>query len=114
MHLERRVKTEQRRFRRVTIARKCKVFHAPSGRYWPGETSDVSAGGCLLRVDALRGLKPGQEVEVYVAWTGRCLLSASDAVPGTIRRVMRNDGGQWVGVEFKEPLAQANPAVEAA
>jgi len=83
------------------VERPCKVYHAPSGRYLAGETCDVSRGGALLRVASLRPLAPGDAVEVFIAWSGGVLLSASDRIHAVVTRVMQvADNQQVVAAEF--------------
>lgn len=92
---------ERRREARTALERPCKVFHGPSRRYLMAWTQDLSRGGALMRVDSSRPLKPGDEVEVLIAWRDRQLLDASDQVPAVVVRVL-DTGGRWqhVGLRF--------------
>ena len=87
--------------------RPCKVLHAPTGRYAAGHTSDLSRGGVLLELHWARVLRPGDDIEVFIAWSDRTILQAQDGIRGCVRRVLTaTDGRQMVGVEFAEDLAE--------
>lgn len=85
----------------MSVSKACKVFHRPTGRYWPAVTWDVSSGGVLLGIDAPRPLERGDTVEVFVSWGDKALLSKEDRMIAEVKRVLpRTDGKQLVGVEF--------------
>jgi len=103
---------QRRQHARSPLSRPCKVFHKATGRYWSAVTWDLSCGGTLLAVDAPRELKPGDEIDLFVAWSSRTLLSVRDCVAGEVRRVlMRTDGKQMVGVAFSGELTQGLGAI---
>jgi hypothetical protein len=96
---------EKRRTPRQPLARPAKVYHHPTGRYLIARTCDVSAGGALLRVESARPLRPGDEVEVLIAWRDRVLLEAADQAPGRVTRVMPTGArSQLAAVEFETGL----------
>lgn len=96
---------EQRQHARSNVSRPCKVFHRATGRYWPAVMWDLSMGGSLLAVDAPRELKPGEEIDLHIAWSARTLLSIRDGLPGQVRRVLlRSDGKQMIGIAFSHAL----------
>jgi hypothetical protein len=92
---------------RQALARPCKVFHAPTGRYAVGQLADVSRSGALVDIRWTRTLHPGDEIEIYIAWSDRAVLTARDGVRGSVRRAMSlEDGRQMVGVEFADVMAE--------
>ncbi|MEM1165457.1 MAG: PilZ domain-containing protein [Planctomycetota bacterium] len=94
--------TDRRRHPRVTAVRACKVRPARSVRYLPAQTADVSGGGALVRLDSEHELKPGEAIEVAVAWNGEAVLPDEAVQRAIIRRVYTTgDGQQAVGVEFE-------------
>ncbi len=100
------VATEHRRHERHSVCRPCKVFHEPTGRYIAGFTADVSAGGALLDLTHQRPLRPGDRIEVFIAWADRVLLTSQDAIVAEVKRTMvRGNGRQLVGVQFAQELA---------
>jgi len=105
--------TEQRRHPRVRVERPCKVFHHRTGRYFPGITSDASAGGFLVRIESARPIGPGDRLDVLVAWSERVLLAKADGVEATVtRRLQTGEREQTVAVRFTQPreLAVSNAA----
>lgn len=93
---------ERRRHARYTVVRPCKVRDCRTLVYSPGETSDVSAGGALLRIDRVRPIMPGDELEVAVAWTPGAILGSETMVKARVRRVVPIDHyHQAVALEFE-------------
>jgi hypothetical protein len=89
------------------------VFNSTTGAYIAGSTRDLSRGGALLDLVGSRPACPGDDIEVFVAWGDRAVLTSADAVRASVRRVIASgEGRQTVGVEFAESLAQ--PAAAAA
>jgi len=89
----------------MPFSKPAKVFHPASGKYWPGVTWDQSDQGMLLGVDAPRDLTPGEEIEVFIAWGERGLLSRTESMKAQIRRVLkRTDGKQMIGIELAEAI----------
>jgi len=104
---------DRRQNPRLPLSRPGKILHVPSGRYWPAVTWDMSLSGMLLGIDAPREIKPGDTLEIYVAWSCRPLMRSEDKIIAEVKRVMpRTDGRQLVGVQFAAPIAQ--PAAQAA
>lgn len=93
---------ERRQHYRVPIAKPCKVFHPATRRYLPGRTTDVSAGGALLRVNAPRPLVPGDEIEMYIAWNNRSLLTTSEQMRGRVTRTLFDGNEQIIAIEFAQ------------
>lgn len=107
------VTDDRRKHTRVSVSRPCKLYHRATGRYLPARTCDVSASGALVRVTAPRPLVPGDEIEVYIAWSSRSLLTTSEQVRGRVTRTMFEGNDQIVGVEFVAARAQAAQPVAA-
>lgn len=96
---------------RSAVVRPCKVFHVPTGRYLPGWTCDASSGGLLVRVQSPRALRPGDAVEVVIAWNRRVLLNASDATPARIARTLPGEKGeQFLGLAYASDAPAARIA----
>lgn len=99
------IQVERRASRREPFSKPAKVFHPSSGKYWPGVTWDQSKQGMLIGVDAPRDLTPGEEIEVFIAWSERGLLSRNESMKAQIRRVLkRTDGKQMIGIELAEEI----------
>jgi len=102
---------DKRADRRVQLDRAVKMYDPRGGKYMPGHTLNVSAGGMLV---ALRGgahLPGGSPIEVAVDWAGSAdLLSQSDLVPATVvRRAGVNGAETYVALQFasRQELALA-------
>lgn len=103
---------ERRAFPRFQVARPCKVFHRNSQRYLAARTTDVSAYGALLRVDAPRPLQAGEELDVAVAWEEQPLLARESLMRATVVRlgpsmIADADRCQTVAVRFIAPVREA-------
>jgi hypothetical protein len=97
---------EQRAAPRFPAARPCRLYHHATGRYLSAWTCDVSAGGTLLRVRATRRLRPGEQIDVLIAWHDHQLLHAADQVRGTVTRTLdAPDRSQLVAIRFALPAA---------
>jgi hypothetical protein len=91
-----------------------KVFHHPTRRYLPARTLDLSLGGSMLTVDTPRELKPGENIDLYVAWHDEPILGSESMVAAKVVRTHSSDGyHQTVGVQFDAPLDQMTPDAEA-
>lgn len=103
---------ERRRHPRLSVVRPAKVFLKQSLRYAGAETTDLSSGGALIRVDRARALRPGDEIDVAVSAPGTGAVIASDAMtPARVVRVLPIDYfHQAVAVEFKHPVGLAQVA----
>lgn len=98
-------RTDRRREARQAVTRPCKVRHAPTGRYLAAQTRDVSRLGTLLTIDCPREIRPGDQVDVLIAWDDRGLLHEEEARSGTVVRVMQGPGQrQYVGVSLAREM----------
>lgn len=96
---------DRRRYPRQAVTKSCKVYHHPSRRYLPALTCDASRGGVMLSVDWPQMLAVGDQVDIYVSWTGNAIAPESSAKRGRIKRTPANTGRQLVAVEFESPAA---------
>lgn len=92
---------ERRRHPRLPVERSCKVFHHPSRTYLAASTCDLSEGGAMIRVDNPRTLRPGDEIEVMIAWSRAPVLQKSRAIAGSVVRVPGSFAKhQFIAVKF--------------
>lgn len=92
---------DRRQHERTEITRPAKVYHSGSARYLSGYIRDHSRGGALLEVHAPRGMEPGDELEVLIAWNDRTLLSAASQRRARVTRVLGTGSPrQIVAVEY--------------
>lgn len=100
--------SERRRHPRVPANCAAKMFFPSSLHFGVGCTTDVSAGGALVRVERSRSLRPGDRVEVAIA-SGRGasgVVRAEDLWPGEVVRVIPIDcHEQAIAVRFDQPTA---------
>jgi hypothetical protein len=102
---------DRRRHPRFPGAHATKVFLPRSLRFAGAETSDLSAGGALLRVDRSRALKAGDEVELAIAHAEEAVAAAALMRRARVVRVIPMDHyHQAVAVEFAVPDAPATAA----
>lgn len=85
---------------RITVTKPCKVLHVATRKYLPAKTCDVSAGGALLKVTTPRPLVPGEEIEVFIAWDNKSLLTTGEQVRAHVMRTYFDGVEQMVGVRF--------------
>ncbi len=103
-----RITQEQRRHARLPMVRPCKVRDRRTLVYSAGQTSDISVGGALIRVDRARPFGAGDEIDLVVGWSPGVVLSADSVVRGTVRRVTPIDfNHQAIAIEFAEPSTRA-------
>lgn len=94
--------TERRVNPRVIVTKACKVLHVATRKYLPAKTCDVSSGGALLRITTPRPLVPGEEIQVFIAWDNRNLLSTGEQVRAHVMRTYFDGVEQVVGVRFAQ------------
>lgn len=91
---------------RREFVRPCKVQRTGEVRFEAGETTNVSAGGALLKVDRRQTVRPGERIRVGVAWDSAGVLLSGSLLPARVVRVsMIDHHHQAVAVQFDEPLA---------
>jgi hypothetical protein len=102
---------DRRRHARYQVVRPCKVRDRRTLVFSPGMTADVSASGALLRIDRVRPILPGDEMEVAVAWTPNAVLGSDTLVRAVVKRVTPIDHyHQAVAVEFEAKNAATRAA----
>lgn len=98
---------ERRRHDRAAILKPCKVYMPASGRFAPGRTCNVSAGGALVSVEGGRPMAAGEEINVTIAFSRMPVVPADQMLRGRVVRAGACEGGrQLVAVEFEKELAQ--------
>lgn len=102
---------ERRREARQRVNRPVKVQVDEGGKYYAGQTADLSAGGTLVELQAGASLRPGQRVRLGIAWNSRdAVLSAESLVEATVVRSLEAGGVRRVAVAFAGRMAAASAA----
>ncbi len=96
---------ERRRDVRVDVTRPAKVRCGVTGRYYPAQVCNLSAGGALLVLSPRATLAGGQRIGVGIAQHNRhALLSAADMADARVIRSLAHDGAQHVAIEFAQRI----------
>lgn len=102
---------DRRLYPRTRASRGSKIFHRAGLAYAPGETTDLSEGGALLKVHSSRRFELGDIVDVVVepkVETGvirtRSLIEAM-----VVRTAPLGDEKQYIAVRFARPRAEYGP-----
>lgn len=101
---------------RVRLKRPCKVFDPHAGKYWMGETINLSTGGALLRLLRPLEIRPGDTLYVGVAFKRRQgLIHSHEMMEAVVRHAMRAcDDATILGVQFPAMLADGDSLTLAA
>jgi len=92
---------ERRRYPRQQIDRAAKIFHEETLRYAEARACDLSAGGALVEVRAVRAFLPGDRVRVAFDWLGRGVIERQAMLPATIVRAEPEvDGRRRLALAF--------------
>jgi hypothetical protein len=96
---------DRRRGLRVREQRPVKIFGFGTGRYYGGQTEDISATGLRIELPATAPLRTGETLNVHVGLNGRGdpLANRRHMVPARVVWVRRAAGRHThmeVGVEF--------------
>lgn len=95
--------TSERRVNpRIVVTKPCKVMHVATRKYLPAQTCDISSGGALLRITTPRPLAPGDEIQVFIAWDHRNLLTTGEQVRAHVMRTYFDGVEQIIGVRFAQ------------
>jgi len=96
---------ERRRDRRYALTRPVKLQCDQMGvKFLPGAMVNISAGGAMLTVDYTQRLQLGQEVRLAIASVAhQALLTADEALNGTVIRSLGCGGTQHVAIRFHKP-----------
>jgi hypothetical protein len=107
---------ERRRGLRIRQARPVKVYEPVAGRYYGGETQDVSATGLRLALPVSAPLRPGRLLNIHVGLSelGQSLACRRQMIPARVVWIDRSGGTSGTltaGVEF---LASISARMDAA
>lgn len=92
---------DRRQHLRTPIDRPCKVYHRASRQYLPARTCDLSSGGALIRIGSPRPIAAGDELDVYISWGKKPVVSSAQLVPAKVVRVAASlENTQAIAVEF--------------
>jgi hypothetical protein len=99
---------ERRRDPRLEVRHPVKLHCPQTGRYWAGQTCNISPGGAMVEVAHPSLLVAGQGLKLGVAWTNRqALLGPGDMVDATVVRSLGGGGVQYVAVRFAQRMPAA-------
>lgn len=100
---------ERRRGLRVRQSRPIKVFEPISGRYFGGQTEDISAAGLRIELPISSALRAGRTMDLHVGLsrTGDSLANRRRMIPARVVWVSLSDRpGQLIcGIEFLSSIA---------
>ena len=101
---------ERRRGLRIAQHRLVKIFEPVGGRYFGGETQDVSATGLRIELPASVTIRSGENINIHVGLNhfGQSLPNRKQMMPAKIVWVKRGNLQQpriEVGVEFLSNIA---------
>ncbi|MHC4414138.1 MAG: PilZ domain-containing protein [Planctomycetota bacterium] len=112
------VELERRAHERLIIARPCKLYLPRVGKYLPGSTCNLSAGGALVEVERPLHVEPGAHLHVGIALKRRQgLLLAGEMLDAQVVRFEAEAGSAQrsaVAVRFSAPGAAAQAALRRA
>jgi c-di-GMP-binding flagellar brake protein YcgR len=97
--------SERRRGLRISQSRPVKVLHAPGGKYFGGQTQDISATGLRLELPAHASVRLGEMLSIHVGLSadGSSLANRRQMIPARVVWVRRSPSRQQfmtAGVEF--------------
>ena len=94
---------ERRRAPRIQILRPVKIRCEATGKFYTGQTQNISDGGALFTVDHPSLLVTGQKVRVGIAWASQqMLMNSSQLSPATVARSLGHDAKQDVAIYFDQ------------
>ena len=106
---------ERRRYPRQAAEIVCKVRCSLTGRYLGALTSDISAGGAMLAIQAPHAIRQGQIVEIALRTDGRAIVLRSELVRARVVRCSTViDQNQIVAIRFDEEQTQLAAPSQAA
>ncbi|MEL6499548.1 MAG: PilZ domain-containing protein [Planctomycetota bacterium] len=95
---------ERRRFRRIRLARPCKLSVGPFADYRPAITTDVSSGGVHVSVKGDQAFEIGASVILAVSWHDHPTVTQGETLPATIVRVEPGDDATGLALAFESPV----------
>jgi hypothetical protein len=102
--------TERRRGLRIRQNRPVKVFEPGVGRYFGGQTEDISATGLRIEMPLWASVRPGESLSIHVGLSrkGEGLANRRRMIPARVVWVRRSRGANAhleAGVEFLSSIA---------
>ena len=102
--------SERRRGLRIRQQRPVKIFEPMAGRYFGGQTEDVSATGLRLELPVSASVRPGESLHIHVGLNnnGQSLANRKQMLAARIVWVKRAGlriGKLEAGVEFLSSIA---------
>ncbi len=101
---------ERRRGLRIRQSRPVKVFEPAAGRYFGGQTEDISNTGLRIELPMWATVRPGETLSIHVGLsrTGESLANRRQMIPARVIWVNRSAGKNArleAGVEFLASIA---------
>jgi hypothetical protein len=103
--------SERRRGLRIAQQRPVKIFEPMAGRYFGGQTEDVSSTGLRLELPVSASVRPGESLHIHVGLNnhGQSLANRKQMLAARIVWVSRGgsriNGKLQAGVEFLSSIA---------
>ncbi|MEN6458369.1 MAG: PilZ domain-containing protein [Thermoguttaceae bacterium] len=97
---------EQRRYQRVPYFRPLQVSVLPNGPIFPANSFDISRGGVGLM--AAVSLQRGQSVAVLFKLQDQQRQPVDVRVMGKVAYTRADENGNYVGIEFLEPVSESS------
>ena len=103
--------SERRRGLRIRQQRPVKIFEPMAGRYFGGQTEDVSSTGLRLELPVSASVRPGESLHIHVGLNhcGQSLANRKQMLAARIVWVNRGgsriNGKLQAGVEFLSSIA---------
>jgi len=101
---------DRRQHPRRDAVHSCKILQTESPRPSPAQTTNLSAGGALVRVDRARPIRAGERIRVAVETETGPIVSERGMIPARVVRVTPIDAHhQAVAVQYDRvsEIAQA-------
>lgn len=101
---------ERRRGLRIRQNRPVKIFEPMAGRYFGGQTEDVSSTGLRLELPVSAFVRPGEVLNIHVGLSasGQALANRKQMMPARVVWVDRSASGpgrMQTGIEFMSNIA---------
>jgi len=101
---------ERRRGLRIRQTRPVKVFEPGVGRYFGGQTEDISSTGLRIEMPLWASVRPGESLSIHVGLSrrGQSLANRRQMIPARVVWVKRSTGARAhleAGVEFLSSIA---------
>jgi hypothetical protein len=103
--------SERRRGLRIRQQRPVKIFEPMAGRYFGGQTEDVSSTGLRIELPVSASVRPGESLNIHVGLNsvGQSLANRRQMLPARVVWVNRSgkkkNGRLEAGVEFLSSIA---------